>query len=97
MLIVYSGGVNTAALNLGAMVAGNRYKVAISMQAGEIAARCNAGAEQLSAGAMPLVVNNEAILCTPWNGGSSYPAAWMRQRRYWPRARRADLLSLSTL
>ncbi|MGE0333103.1 MAG: YmfQ family protein [Ramlibacter sp.] len=96
-LIVYSGGVNTAALLLGALVPGNRYKVAISMRPGEIAARVNGGAEQLSAGAMPLVVNNESLLCTPWNGGSSYPAAWLRQRQYFPRARRAELASLSTL
>lgn len=95
-LIVFSGGVNTVFMNLGALVAGNRYKVAISMQAGEIAARVNGGAEQLSAGAMPVVVNNEGLLCSPWNGGASYPAAWLRQRQYFPRARRAELASLST-
>lgn len=94
-LIVYSGGVNTAALDLGTLVAGTRCKVAISYQAGEIAARCNGGTERVSSGAMPAVIDTEGLLTTPWNGGSSYPAAHMHRRRYRPYPSRGDLYQLT--
>lgn len=94
-LIVYSAGVNTAALDLGVLVAGTRYKVGISYQAGEIAARCNGGAERVSSGAMPAVIDTEGLLTTPWNGGSSYPAAHMHRRRYRPIPGRGQLYQLT--
>lgn len=95
-LVVYSAGVNTAFLNLGVLVAGTAYKVAISLKAGEIAARVNGGAEALSAGSLPAVVNTMGLLTTPWNGGSSYPSAHMLDWSYTQTNRRADLASLST-
>lgn len=95
LLIVYSAGVNTAVLDLGTLVAGTRYKVGISYQAGEIAARCNGGVERLSSGAMPAVIDTEGLLTTPWNGGSSYPAAHMHRRRYSRTPRRSELYQLT--
>ena len=94
-LIVYSAGVNTAALDLGVLVAGTRYKVGISYQAGEIAARVNGGTERVSSGAMPAVIDTEGLLTTPWNGGSSYPAAHMHRRRFRPYPSRGQLYQLT--
>lgn len=94
-LIVYSAGVNTAALDLGVLVAGTRYKVGISYQAGEIAARVNGGVERVSSGAMPAVIDTEGLLTTPWNGGSSYPAAHMHRRRFRPYPSRGQLYQLT--
>lgn len=95
LLIVYSAGVNTAALDLGVLVAGTRYKVAISYKSGEIAARCNGGTERVSSGAMPAVIDTEGLLTTPWNGGSGYPAAHMHRRRFRPYPSRGQLYQLT--
>lgn len=94
-LIVYSAGVNTAALDLGVVVAGTRYKVAISYKSGEIAARCNGGTERVSSGAMPAVIDTEGLMTTPWNGGSGYPAAHMHRRRFRPYPSRGQLYQLT--
>lgn len=94
-LYVISGGVAQATLDLGPLVAGTRYKVGISYQAGEIAARVNGGTERVSSGAMPAVIDTEGLLVTPWNGGASYPAAHMHVRKYKPVPGRGDLYALT--
>lgn len=94
-LICYSAGVNTMALDLGAMTINVRHKVAISYQAGETAARLNGGAELLSSGALPAVIDIEGLLTSPWGGGSGGTCAHMHRRRHRPVPGRGDLYQLT--
>lgn len=94
-LICYSAGVNTMSLDLGALTVGVRHKVAISYQAGQTAARLNGGAEQLSAGALPAVIDVEGLLTSPWAGGSGGVCAHLHRRRHSPVPRRGELYQLT--
>lgn len=94
-LVCYSAATNTVSVDLGAMTVGVRHKVAISLRSGEIAARMNGGAEQLSTGALPAVIDNEALLTSPWSGGSGGVDAYMHVRKYKPVPSRGDLYALT--
>lgn len=87
------GGSGTSA-NLGVLAANTRYVVAISFEAGAIAARVNGGAEVSLVAQLPSGIASEGLMRAPW-GNSNHCCGHFRRRTYWRRPLRARLKELA--